>query len=110
MEPHRWLPLEANPDVSARPGPWVAAVCAGDCPPDSLPAVRWAGGWRRGEGRGLRAAPGHIAAKVMVGSGRDGGVINGEEVLHRGSDWVLTPFCFLLSLQVTNQVRSIYLR
>lgn len=66
MEPHRWLPLEANPDVSARPGQWGAAVCEGGCPPDSLPAVGLAGGWRRGEGRGLRAPPGCIASEGVV--------------------------------------------
>lgn len=35
MEPHRWLPLEANPDVSARLGEGGRE-----------------GGWRRGEGSG----------------------------------------------------------
>lgn len=57
MEPHRWLPLEANPDVSARLGGWV-----------------WREGGRMAEGRGLGAAPGSAsrAEGWLVGAGSGG--------------------------------------
>lgn len=60
MEPHRWLPLEANPDVSARLGggggiAGCAGASAGLCA-GLLEGRRKEG--RTAEGRGPRAAPG----------------------------------------------------
>lgn len=74
MEPHRWLPLEANPDVSARPGPWGAAVYAGNCPPDSLPAVGWGedGGRERAEGSGPRRTTAPLKWWLVVAEMKEG--------------------------------------
>lgn len=58
MEPHRWLPLEANPDVSARLGGWVLAE-----------GGREDGGGGRARGRsGLS-----IAGWGVAGGGREPG-------------------------------------
>lgn len=101
MEPHRWLPLEANPDVSTRLRR-AAAGCAGGLPA-CLPACTAAGGreegWRRGEGR---RGEGSGPLRPQRGGLRDGWWGQGTgEVLARGSNW--GP---LLSFQVTNQVSS----